>query len=99
VGERPGTETREGRPRARGLVVSRWWTPSSDECSPCGMGSAALLEMSCCRKASRVPDRGEWLYPGDDGTGAMLNGGEDDADGGENVGLAWKLLPVTWNLI
>jgi hypothetical protein len=59
VGECPGTETREGRPCARGPVVSCWWMPSSDERSPCGMGSAGFLEMSCCRKASRVPDRGE----------------------------------------
>jgi hypothetical protein len=45
----------------------------------------------------RVPDRGEQSYPGDDGTGARSNGGEDDADGGENVGLAQQLLLVTWN--
>jgi hypothetical protein len=90
-------ETGEGRPRAKGPVVSCWWTPSSDEHSPCGMGSAGFLEMLCCRKASRVPDRGEQLYPGDDGTGARSNGGGDDADGGENIGLTRKLLPVTWN--
>jgi hypothetical protein len=81
----------------RGAVVSCWWTPSSDEHSPCGMGSTGFLEMLCCRKASRVPGRGKRLYPGGDGTGARLNGGEDDADGGENVGLARKLLPVMWN--
>jgi hypothetical protein len=42
-----------------------------------------------CRKG--VSDCGEWSYPGDNDAGA------DDADGGESVGLAWKLLPVTWN--
>jgi hypothetical protein len=34
-------------------------------------------------------------YPGDDSAGASSNGGGDDADGGESVGLARKLLPVT----
>jgi hypothetical protein len=97
VGKRPGMEMREGCPRTRGPVVSCWWTPSSDKHSPCGMGSARFLEMLCCRKVSRVPDCGERSYPGDDGTGARSNGGEDDADGEENVGLARKLLPVTWN--
>jgi hypothetical protein len=32
-------------------------------------------------------------YPSDDGAGASSNGG-DNVDGGESVGLAWKLLPV-----
>jgi hypothetical protein len=68
-----------------------------DEHSPWGMGRAGFLEMSCRRRASRVPDRGEQSYPGDDGTGARSNGGGDNADGGENIGLAQKLLPVTWN--
>jgi hypothetical protein len=81
------------------MVISCWWTPSSDEHSPCGMGSTGFLEMSCCRKASRVPDRGERSYPVDNGTGARSNGGGDDADGEENVGLAQKLLPVTWSPI
>jgi hypothetical protein len=47
--------------------------------------------------ASRVSGHGAWTYPSDDGTGARSNGGEDDAHGGENIGLAQKLLPVTWN--
>jgi hypothetical protein len=50
-----------------------------------------------CGKVSRVPGHGERSYPGDDSTGARSNGGEDDADGGENIGLAQKLLPVMWN--
>jgi hypothetical protein len=50
-----------------------------------------------CGKASRVPGHGERLYPGYDSTGARSNGGEDDVDGGENIGLAQKLLPVMWN--
>jgi hypothetical protein len=50
-----------------------------------------------CRKG--VPDRGERLYPGDDGAGARSNGRGDDVDGGENIGVARKLLPVTWNPI
>jgi hypothetical protein len=87
----------EGRSSTCQPVVSCWWTPSSDEHSPCGVGSAGFLEMLCCRKALRVPDRGERLYPGDNGTGARSNYGEDDVDGGENVGLAQKLLPVMWN--
>jgi hypothetical protein len=40
---------------------------------------------------------GERSYPGDDGAGARSNGRGDNADGGENIGLARKLLPVTWN--
>jgi hypothetical protein len=48
-----------------------------------------------CRKGA--PDRGEWSYPGDNGAGARSNGGGDNADGGENIGLARKLLPVMWN--
>jgi hypothetical protein len=36
-------------------------------------------------------------YLGDDSAGASSNDGEDDADGGGSIGLAWKLLPVTWN--
>jgi hypothetical protein len=47
------------------------------------------------RRESRVVGYG--LYPGDDSAGASSNGGGDDADGGENVGLVQKLLPVTWN--
>jgi hypothetical protein len=47
------------------------------------------------RKESRAQDPGEQLYPGDDGVGASLSGRGDDADGGESVGLARKLLPVT----
>jgi hypothetical protein len=38
---------------------------------------------------------GNRSYPGDDGTRASSNGVEDDADGGESVGLAQKLLLVT----
>jgi hypothetical protein len=40
---------------------------------------------------------GNRSYPGDEGVGARSNGWGDDADGGENIGLARKLLPVTWN--
>jgi hypothetical protein len=81
----------------RGPVVSCHCTPNSDEHNLCGVGSAGFLEMSCCRRASRVPAGGEQSYLGDDGTGARLNGGGDNADGEENVGLAQKLLSVTWN--
>jgi hypothetical protein len=52
---------------------------------------------SAARRRKGVPDRGEQSYPGDKGAGARSNGGGDDADGGENIGLAQKLLPVTWN--
>jgi hypothetical protein len=34
-------------------------------------------------------------YLGDNSAGVSSNGGGDDADGGESVGLAWKLLLVT----
>jgi hypothetical protein len=61
------------------------------------MGSTGFSEMSRHRKASRVPDGGERSYPGDDGAGARSNSGGDDANGGENIGLARKLLLVTWN--
>jgi hypothetical protein len=46
-------------------------------------------------KAPRSQIVGYRSYLGDDGAGASSNGGGDDADGGENIGLAWKLLPVT----
>jgi hypothetical protein len=85
--------TRHGR----GPVVSCCCMLNSDEHNPCGVGSTGFLEMWCCRRGSRVPAHGERSYPGDDGTGARSNGGGDDADGGENVGLAQKLLLVTWN--
>jgi hypothetical protein len=38
---------------------------------------------------------GYGLYLGDNSAGASSNGGGDNVDGGESVGLAWKLLPVT----
>jgi hypothetical protein len=34
-------------------------------------------------------------YPSDNGAGASSNGRGDNVDGGESVGLAQKLLPVT----
>jgi hypothetical protein len=92
-----GKEGRSSTRHGRGPVVSYCWMLISDERSPCGMGSAGFLEMLRCRKVSRVPDRGEWPYPGDDGAGVRSNSGGDDADGGENVGLTRKLLPVMWN--
>jgi hypothetical protein len=54
--------------------------------------------LATCRRRG-VLDRGERSYPGDDGAGARSNGRGDDADGGENVGLTQKLLPVTWNSV
>jgi hypothetical protein len=47
------------------------------------------------RKARESWIVGHRSYPGDDGAGAGSNGGEDNADGGESVGLARKLLLVT----
>jgi hypothetical protein len=46
------------------------------------------------RRESRIVGYGS--YPGDDGAGASSNGGGDDADCGESVGLTRKLLPVTY---
>jgi hypothetical protein len=46
------------------------------------------------KKGSRVQDSGERLYLGDNGAGASSNGGADNVDGGESIGLALKLLPV-----
>jgi hypothetical protein len=45
------------------------------------------------RRESQIMGYG--LYPGDDGAGVSSNGGGDDADGGESIGLTRKLLPVT----
>jgi hypothetical protein len=45
-----------------------------------------------CRE-SRIVGYGSHLC--DNGAGASSNGRGDDADGGESVGLARKLLPVT----
>jgi hypothetical protein len=50
--------------------------------------------ISCGRRVVRGL-RESWIV--ENGTGARSNGGGDDADGGENIGLAWKLLPVLWN--
>jgi hypothetical protein len=46
------------------------------------------------KKELRVQDPGEQSYPGDNGAGASSSGGGDNADGGESVGLARKLLLV-----
>jgi hypothetical protein len=91
-----GNEGRSSMRQGRGPVVSCCRTPSSDECSPC-VGSAGFLEMSRRRKVSRVLDRGERSYPGDDGAGARSNSRGDNVNGGENIGLVRKLLLVTWN--
>jgi hypothetical protein len=53
--DRSETERRGGRPRAMGEDQSH---------SLCGMGSTGFLEMSRCRKVSRVPDRGEQVVSG-----------------------------------
>jgi hypothetical protein len=45
------------------------------------------------RRESRIMGFGS--YPGDNSAGASSNGGGDNVDGGESVGLAQKLLPVT----
>jgi hypothetical protein len=85
--------------------VDDYWTPCSDVHYPCGMGSTSLVcaytEGWHHRKGLRVPDCGEWSYPGDNGAGASsdgggddADGGGDDADGGESVGLARKLLLI-----
>jgi hypothetical protein len=47
-----------------------------------------------CRKGQES-DRGEQLYPGDNGAGVSSNGEGDNVDGEESIGLVWKLLPVT----
>lgn len=44
------------------------------------------------RQESQIVGYG--LYPGDDSAGASCNGGGDNADGGESIGLAWKLLLI-----
>jgi translation elongation factor EF-G len=45
--------------------------------------------------SSRVLDHGVRVVSGDNGAEVSSNGGGDNADGGESVGLAQKLLPVT----
>jgi hypothetical protein len=72
VGERPRTETREHRPRARGPVVSCRWA-SSDE------RSARYEEHRF------VVGVAYGSYPCDDVQERAQNGGGDDADVGRAV--------------
>jgi hypothetical protein len=95
-----GKERRSSTRHERGPVVSCCWMPSSDEHNPCGMGSAGFIgdvyaegRVIGRHQESRIVGYGS--YPGDNSAGASSNGRGDDADGGESVGLARKLLPVT----
>jgi hypothetical protein len=103
-GGRPRIAPREGI-----SCIDDYWTLHRDVHNPCSMmwygkHQSRSLEKHIRRVArppcvvgrsqkSQIVGNGSYL--GDDGAGASSNGGGDDADGGESVGLARKLLLVT----
>jgi hypothetical protein len=57
------------------VVTCSMWYGTRQSCSLEMHYTEGCLPATHCRKGSRVPDRGERSYPGDNGAGASLNGG------------------------
>jgi hypothetical protein len=97
--DRPGTEKRGGHPRATGgdqsypvagrqvvtnTVCVVWGVPGSWRCRVVGRCQESRIMGNGCIRVTIVQERGRIA-------------GETMQSGGENIGLARKLLLVTWN--